>query len=82
GSNARKHFVKGHLTQWADNPNTLGAYAAALPGEFGAREDLAQPIDGKIYFAGEAMGEAFVALCAGAHKSGENTTGRLLAELN
>ncbi|MCP5085537.1 MAG: FAD-dependent oxidoreductase, partial [Rhodobacteraceae bacterium] len=47
GSNARKHFVKGHLTQWADNPNTLGAYAAALPGEFGAREDLAQPIDGK-----------------------------------
>jgi len=81
GSKTRTHFVKGHLTQWADNPNTLGAYAAVLPGEYEAREDLARPVEDKLFFAGEAMGGAYVALCAGAYKSGEATAERLMASL-
>lgn len=81
GSDAHKHFVKGHLTKWADNPNTLGAYAAALPGEYGARSDLARPIGGKLFFAGEALGGSHVALCAGAHKSGEAVARQIVASL-
>jgi len=78
GSNARKHFVKGHLTGWAENPNTLGAYAAAKPGRFVAREDLARPVADKVFFAGEAMGTPYVALCNGAYNSGETAAKKLL----
>ncbi|MDZ7829515.1 MAG: NAD(P)/FAD-dependent oxidoreductase [Halofilum sp. (in: g-proteobacteria)] len=31
GSEVDRHFVKGTLTDWAENPLTLGAYAAARP---------------------------------------------------
>ncbi|MFK7939257.1 MAG: flavin monoamine oxidase family protein [Roseovarius sp.] len=72
GSNARKHFVKGHLTDWAQNPNTLGAYAAARPGRYPARAALARPLADKLWFAGEALGTPYVALCNGAYKSGED----------
>jgi len=81
GSDVRRHFVKGHLTGWADNPLTQGAYAAARPGRYVARENLARPIDGKLFFAGEAMGGPYVALSSGAYKSGEATAKALLATL-
>ncbi len=71
GSNARKHFVKGHLTKWADNPLTLGAYAAARPGHYAARAELEKPLGDRLFFAGEAMAGAHVALCGGAYLSGE-----------
>lgn len=71
GSNARKHFVKGHLTKWADNPMTLGAYAAAKPGHHSARAELEKPLANRLFFAGEAMAGAHAALCGGAYLSGE-----------
>lgn len=72
GSDARKHFVKGLATDWADNPLTLGAYGAVRPGAAGAREKLGQPLDGKLFFAGEAMGGAVSALANGAYLSGKS----------
>lgn len=71
GSNARKHFVKGHLTGWADNPWTLGAYAAAMPGYHSARSELARPIADRLFFAGEAVAGPYIMLCSGAYMSGE-----------
>ena len=71
GSDARKHFVKGHLTGWADNPWTLGAYAAATPGHYGARADLAKPLAERLFFAGEAVAGPYIMLCSGAYMSGE-----------
>ena len=46
----------GCITQssWTTNPFTKGSYAAALPGQNGARTTLAQPI-GNLWFAGEAL---------------------------
>lgn len=70
GSHARKHFVQGFATDWADNPLTLGAYGAVRPGAWGARDKLAQPLDEKLYFAGEAVGGAVSALVNGAYYSG------------
>jgi len=72
GSKARDHFVKGHLTSWAENPWTYGAYAAALPGHFSARADLAKPLGDRVFFAGEAVAVPYVALCSGAYASGES----------
>ena len=71
GSNARKHFVKGHLTGWANNPGTLGAYAAATPGHYVARADLAKPLAEQLFFAGEAVAGPYKMLCSGAYMSGE-----------
>lgn len=73
GSEARKAFVTGHLTDWAQNPATLGAYAAARPGHYDARTALARPVADRVFFAGEAMGGSHSALCSGAFKSGDKT---------
>jgi monoamine oxidase len=40
---------------WGTDEWTMGSYSAALPGKAGARTTLAQPIDHRIYFAGEAI---------------------------
>jgi monoamine oxidase len=71
GEDARSHFVKGHLTGWAENPLTLGAYASALPGHFGARAELARPVGDRLFFAGEAVATPFMTLCSGAYATGE-----------
>lgn len=71
GSDARKHFVKGHLTDWAENSMTLGAYAAAMPGHYGARADMRKSVGDRVFFAGEATAGAYIQLCSGAYMSGE-----------
>jgi monoamine oxidase len=72
GSNARKHFVKGHMSGWADNPLTLGAYSAARPGRASARTVLAEPLGDRVFFAGEAVAGPYIALMSGAHLSGDS----------
>ena len=71
GSNAASAVVKGGLTPWASNPWTRGAYAAASPGRYGAREALARPVGDRIFFAGEALAGGLIQTCGGAFRSGE-----------
>lgn len=73
GSDARKHFVKGLKTDWAENPLTHGAYAAPRPGRNAARHILAEPLGERVFFAGEAMAGAFSALVNGSYQSGKQT---------
>ena len=79
GSKARDHFVKGHLTGWAGNPWTWGAYAAARPGHYEARAMLAEQVGDRLFFAGEAVAGAYVALCGGAYMSGEAVARKVAA---
>ncbi len=72
GGKARDHFVKGHLTGWAETPWTHGAYAAARPGHYSARAELAKPIGDRVFFAGEAVAVPYVQLCGGAYLSGQS----------
>lgn len=81
GNDARHHFVKGHLSEWESNPLTLGAYAAARPGQSSARADLARPLGDRVFFAGEAMAQPNFALCSGAHMSGERTADEVAVTL-
>ncbi len=81
GSDARSKVGKGMLTPWASNPWTRGAYAAAWPGRYSARADLAQPVADRIFFAGEALAEGLIQTCGGAWKSGEKTAGDLLSRI-
>jgi monoamine oxidase len=81
GSDARRHFVKGLATDWARNPLTRGAYGAVRPGAEGAREVLAQPVGGRIFFAGEAVAGENSALVNGAYLSGQATAGAIARAL-
>ena len=81
GSDVRKHFVKGMLTDWASNPLTLGAYASPRPGHYDARESLAKPVADRLYFAGEAVAGEYVALCGGAHLSGMSVASKVAASI-
>ena len=71
GSEARRHFVGGFATDWADNPFVLGAYGAVKPGAYGARAELAKPLDDRLFFAGEASAGATSAYVHVAYQSGE-----------
>ena len=75
GNDAKRHFVKGHMTDWHENPLTMGAYAAAKPGKHASREVLKAPLGRRVFFAGEAVGVPLAALCSGAHLSGDSTAG-------
>jgi monoamine oxidase len=39
---------------WGADPFARGSYSSALPGHAGARAILAAPVDGRLFFAGEA----------------------------
>ena len=73
GSAVRARFRRGHMTDWATNPLTRGAYSAARPGRQAARAVLALPLGERVFFAGEAVSQGYAALCTGAHLSGEAT---------
>ncbi len=81
GSSARRHFVKGHMSDWATNPLTLGAYSAARPGRHAARAVLGQPLGDRVFFAGEAVAARYPALVSGAYLSGESAAGAAVAML-
>jgi len=39
---------------WGTDPFARGSYSSALPGKAGCRAILAEPVDGRLFFAGEA----------------------------
>lgn len=73
GAAAPAKVDKALLTGWASNPWTRGAYAAARPGRFAARKELARPIAEKVFFAGEAVAGPLIQTCGGAYRSGQTT---------
>lgn len=73
GSKIDRQFIKGALTDWANDPWSLGAYSAAMPEHASARAKLAQNIDDKLYFAGEACAGGGATTCGGAFLNGKLT---------
>jgi monoamine oxidase len=70
------------VTQWGKNPHMLGAYSAADPGKADARETLAEPVAGRVFFAGEAVtGPEDNGTVRGAYNSGEAVSAKVLAQL-
>lgn len=50
----RSLFVKGKMISWTNEPWVRGGYSFVPPGAFGSRQKLAEPVDDKLFFAGEA----------------------------
>jgi monoamine oxidase len=76
----REQFVGSAFHDWLHDPYSLGAYSSLAAGGQGARETLAKPLRGTLYFAGEATdlsGEA--ATVGGALRSGQRAARELIA---
>lgn len=71
GSSITKHLVRHLVTAWRGDPWVRGAYSAAAPGAADQRARLAEAIDGRLYFAGEATSQEFYATAHGAYLSGQ-----------
>jgi monoamine oxidase len=66
---------------WHNDPFALGSYSHALPGKAGARAVLAEPVDDRLFFAGEACSAESFSTAHGAYETGMDAAGRVLARL-
>jgi monoamine oxidase len=59
-----------HIHRWGLDPFSRGAYSFAVPGKADCRAALAQPVDGRLFFAGEATSREDYSTAHGAYLSG------------
>ena len=79
GSDFRRKLKPLAESRWAHDPFAQGSYSHALPGHADKREVLAAPVDGRLFFAGEATSPGFFSTAHGARDSGERAAGEVLA---
>jgi len=71
GNDIRRKLRPLKESRWAHDPFARGSYSHALPGHAGKRAVLAAPVDGRLFFAGEATSPNFFSTAHGARDSGE-----------
>src|SRR6202035_2083338 len=81
GSDFRRKLTPLAESRWGHDPFARGGYSHALPGHAGKRAVLAAPVDGRLFFAGEATSPNFFSTAHGARDSGERAAGEVLAAL-
>lgn len=81
GNDFRRKLKPLAESRWAHDPWARGSYSHALPGHAGARAALAAPVDGRLFFAGEATSPNFFSTAHGARDSGERAAREVLASL-
>ncbi|MFG1375617.1 flavin monoamine oxidase family protein [Xanthobacter autotrophicus] len=81
GAGLKTKVKRSRVTRWADMPYIGGAYSCALPGRAGLRARLHEPLERRIFFAGEALGREAFSTCHGAHLSGLAAAEAVLAAL-
>jgi monoamine oxidase len=79
GSEFRRKLKPLAESRWAHDPFARGAYSHALPGHAGDRAVLAAPVDGRLFFAGEATSPNFFSTAHGARDSGERAAKEIIA---
>jgi monoamine oxidase len=79
GNDIRRKLKPLKESRWAHDPWARGSYSHALPGHSGKRAVLAAPVDGRLFFAGEATSPNFFTTAHGARDSGERVAKEVLA---
>jgi monoamine oxidase len=79
GSDFRRKLRPLAESRWAHDPFARGSYSHALPGHATKRAVLAAPVDGRLFFAGEATSPNFFSTAHGAHDSGERAAKEVMA---
>lgn len=70
GSGIARYLSASTRTGWEIDPDIGGGYSAARPGRANLRPDMARPVDGRLFFAGEAASERFYSTAHGAYLTG------------
>ncbi|VIO66843.1 flavin monoamine oxidase family protein [Bradyrhizobium ivorense] len=81
GNDFRRKLKPLRESHWAHDPFARGSYSHALPGHADKRAVLAAPVDGRLFFAGEATSPHFFSTAHGARDSGERAAKEVLVEL-
>ncbi|KWV45923.1 amine oxidase [Bradyrhizobium macuxiense] len=81
GNDFRRKLKPLSESRWSHDPFARGSYSHALPGHADKRAVLAAPVDGRLFFAGEATSPHFFSTAHGARDSGERAAREVLAAL-
>lgn len=81
GSEVGRHLRPLAATHWSGLPTIGGGYSCALPGHASARATLAQPFEGRVFFAGEATSHSDFSTAHGAHDTGVRAADEAFASL-
>jgi monoamine oxidase len=81
GERIRRRLHPIAATAWARDPYARGSYSHAMPGHADARVTLATPVDGRIFFAGEACMVHDFSTAHGAYRSGVAAAEAVIASL-
>ena len=82
GTDFRRKLKPFKESRWAHDPFARGSYSHALPGHADKRAVLAAPVDGRLFFAGEATSPHFFSTAHGAHDSGERAVREVIQSLS
>jgi monoamine oxidase len=78
GADIRKRLKPLFGSAWGRDPFALGAYSYARPGDAGARPVLAETVDDRLFFAGEACSVNDYSTAHGAYRTGEKAAEAVL----
>jgi monoamine oxidase len=78
GADIRKRLSPIFGSAWGRDPWALGAYSYARPGDAGARSVLAETVDERLFFAGEACSVNDYSTAHGAYRTGETAAEAVL----
>ena len=78
GSNFAHRVKAIRIHHWGSDPFALGSYSFALPGYADCRQVLAEPIDDRLFFAGEACSKHDFSTAHGGFLTGVAAADRVL----
>ena len=81
GSGIRNHIAPLAATAWLHDPWSRGSYSYAMPGHADDRAILAEPVDDRLFFAGEATSPNFFSTAHGAYMTGLAAADAAIASL-
>ena len=70
GSDIQKRLMASATSQWTTDPAIGGAYSCAKPGKAKARAVFSEPVNERVFLAGEHVHQHFMATCHGAYETG------------
>src|SRR5262249_10187381 len=78
GTGFRRRLKPELASSWMTDPFATGSYSHALPGKAQCRRILAAPVDGRLFFAGEATSSNLYSTAHGAYLTGVRAANEIL----
>jgi monoamine oxidase len=81
GGDFVRHVSPLPMHLWESDPLAKGSYSFAVPGKADSRAELARPVDGRLFFAGEACSIHDFSTAHGAYETGRDAAATAIAAL-